>query len=81
MGTTILHRLLILFLSQPIFPSCKVGQLEGCLLDGKVFYKDTGQCERLLEQGPCDRGQQMVIGLHNQGTVSRHEKTLQMSAI
>ena len=56
-----LRSVLILFLSYPVLILCKVTQLENCLLDGQVLYKDSEDCLSLLEQGPCDSGQQMVM--------------------
>merc|ERR1719186_800123 len=67
-----LRSVLILFLSYPVLILCKVTQLENCLLDGQVLYKDSEDCLSLLEQGPCDSGQQMVMGAGYKGECQEH---------
>ena len=47
--------------------------MESCLLDAKVVYKDSEECISLLEQGPCNRGEGMVLGVGDQG-LSNQEK-------
>eukprot|EP00092_Neocalanus_flemingeri_P049063 GFUD01056252.1.p1 GENE.GFUD01056252.1~~GFUD01056252.1.p1 ORF type:complete len:288 (+),score=21.54 GFUD01056252.1:2-865(+) len=58
-------KVLILLFCQTVLVVCQYKQREACLLEGQVFYKqsgESGECRNLLERGPCGRGHQLVLG-------------------
>ena len=60
-GVTQCYTVFLYFLvtHSPVFS--KVTQVEECLLDGKILHEDSGMSIPVLEQGPYDYDQSMVL--------------------